>query len=732
MKSFEKYIEENKAQLDTDRPDEMVWNNIRKELHPEKRRNLAWLKIAAVGLVLMGTAWYFTSFHKEQPKLVDQNLWIGTGWHMDSTQQGGFTMGRSDQDIPHVNYNAQVDYIYEPPPPPPTNNSGDLTLSATGGTGLATNQSFMWSNADVGEYEFSHDLNPGYYYSTVTDANGCVATDQYFENIEPKIIKRKVLRGGSWKDIDYYLNTGNRTYEYQDNNKSYVGYRNVMSYLGRGGVDYNVDDVFEYYPEEIGSYYEQYDEFEENEFIGVKDEALSTFSIDVDGAGYSNLRRFISNGFLPPRNAVKLEEMVNYFNYQLPEPTGEHPFSISTELGKCPWNTENKLLQVAIKGKSIDKAEMPANNLVFLIDVSGSMSDYNKLPLLKKGFRLLVDEMREEDRVSIVVYAGAAGVVLPPTSGKEKGKILEALENLNAGGSTAGGEGIELAYNLAQKNIMFKGNNRIILATDGDFNVGISSDDELVKLIEEKRKTGIYLSVLGLGEGNLQSSKMEKLADNGNGNYSYIDNIMEAKKVFVNEMGGTLLTIAKDVKLQLEFNPANVESYRLLGYENRMLTSADFADDTKDAGELGSGHTVVALYEIVPAKEDGAEADELKYQKVITKTRGDLDAELVTVSFRYKPPMSNKSKLITKVVKNQNAIWHSNNFKFASAVAEFGMLIRDSEYKADASFTNLINRARYAKGSDLYGYRAEFIRMAEQGQLLMEEYLAFKEDQSEE
>ena len=472
-----------------------------------------------------------------------------------------------------------------------------------------------------------------------------------------------------------------------------------------------------------GLYYEKYETFNENPFEKPTEAPLSTFSIDVDAAGYSNLRRFINDGYIPSKDVVKLEEMINYFDYKWPQPKGEHPFSITTEYANCPWNKKNRILQVGIKGKNIAKENLPANNLVFLLDVSGSMNDANKLGLVKKGFKLLVDEMREEDYVSIVVYAGAAGEVLPPTSGAYKEKILAALNNLNAGGSTAGGEGIELAYKLAEKNFNKKGNNRIILATDGDFNVGMTGDDELVKLIEEKRETGIFLSVMGFGSGNLNNSMMEKVADNGNGNYSYIDNVMEAKKVFVTEMGATLYTIAKDVKLQLEFNPRYVESYRLLGYENRMLAPEDFDNDLKDAGELGAGHTVVALYEIVPSDEGyKTTSSSLKYQTFMFSEASKSD-DLVTIKFRYKEPQGTKSKLITKVVRNYIPDAPSENMKFATSVAEFGLLMRESEYRADASYESLIERAKSSKGTDENGYRAEFIRLAEQGQLLFEDYI---------
>jgi len=475
---------------------------------------------------------------------------------------------------------------------------------------------------------------------------------------------------------------------------------------------------------------EAYSPITENDFKNALLNPLSTFSIDVDAASYSNVRRFITNGQNPPADAVRIEEMINYFNYDYPQPKGEHPFSITTEMSNTPWNSKTKLVHIGLQGKTIDLSELPASNLVFLIDVSGSMESANKLPLLKKSFNLLVDNLRENDRVAIVVYAGAAGLVLPSTSGKDKEKILEALNNLSAGGSTAGGAGIKLAYKIAQENFIQGGNNRIILATDGDFNIGASSDGEMTKLIEEKRKSGVYLTCLGFGMGNYKDSKMETLADKGNGNYAYIDNILEAKKVLVTEMGGTLFTIAKDVKLQLEFNPNKVESYKLIGYENRLLNAEDFNDDTKDAGELGAGHTVTALYEIVLKGEGSAPSvDPLRYQnltELVPKT--EKNEELLTVKFRYKKPNEETSKLIVNHLTDKfiPLTKTSNNFRFSAAVAEFGMLLRNSKHKANASFKQVVELAKASKGNDEHGYRAEFIRLVEMSEMQASAFL--KED----
>ena len=462
---------------------------------------------------------------------------------------------------------------------------------------------------------------------------------------------------------------------------------------------------------------ENYSPIDENAFKRVRHNPLSTFAIDVDTASYSNLRRFLNNGQLPPTDAIRMEELINYFNYDYPEPESDRPFSITTEISQAPWNPTHQLVHIGIQGEKMAIEDLPPSNLVFLLDVSGSMNSPNKLPLLKDAFRMLVNELREEDQVSIVVYAGAAGVVLPPTPGNQKDKILTAIDNLNAGGSTAGGAGIQLAYKLAQNNFIKSGNNRVILATDGDFNVGVSSDTELVKLIEQKRKKGVFLTVLGFGTGNLQDSKMEKIANKGNGNYAYIDNELEAKKVLVNEIGATLLTIAKDVKIQVEFNPAKVQAYRLIGYENRRLKDQDFNDDTKDAGELGAGHTVTALYEIIPvgAKTNVKlpDIDPLKYQSNAASTTN--SKELMQVKLRYKEPDGNTSQLLTyplvdKAVKLKDA---SDNFKFSAAVASFGMVLRESPYKGKASFDQALQLAKESEGVDLEGYRAEFIDLVE-------------------
>lgn len=460
---------------------------------------------------------------------------------------------------------------------------------------------------------------------------------------------------------------------------------------------------------------EEYESFEENQFENPAIAPLSTFSIDVDNASYTNIRRFINNGQTVPKDAVRVEEMVNFFNYQYPQPTDNKPFSINTEYSDAPWNSKHKLLKIGLKGLEIPTADLPASNFVFLIDVSGSMDSQDKLPLLKESMKILVKQMRSNDRIAIVVYAGAAGLVLPSTSGAEKDKIITALDNLDAGGSTAGGEGINLAYKIAQENFIKKGNNRVILATDGDFNVGPSSNDDMQTLIEQKRKSGVFLTCLGYGMGNYKDSKMEILADKGNGNYAYIDNMQEADRFLQKEFKGSMYAIAKDVKIQIEFNPKHVQSYRLIGYENRKLRDEDFANDAIDAGELGSGHTVTALYEIIPK---GVESDyftpapELKYSQpnILANEYGN---ELATIKLRHKKPDEDVSKETVKVIPNVTTVLNSTSgdFKFAAAVAWFGLKLRDSELIPNKTSQDIINLAKQGAYNDPDGYRAEFIRL---------------------
>lgn len=458
---------------------------------------------------------------------------------------------------------------------------------------------------------------------------------------------------------------------------------------------------------------EEYDALVENPFELAQNQPVSTFSIDVDNASYSNVRRMIDYGSVD-KNAVRIEEMINYFKYNYPQPKNNQPFSINTELSSAPWNPDHQLLKIGLKGKDIPMDNLPTSNIVFLIDVSGSMNEENKLPLLKSSFKILLEQLRPQDKVAMVVYAGSAGVVLPPTSAAEKGKIIEALDRLQAGGSTAGGAGIELAYKLAEENFVKNGNNRVILATDGDFNVGVSSKASLEELIEEKRKSGVFLTCLGYGMGNYKDNKMETLADKGNGNYAYIDDLKEANKFLGREFAGSIYTIAKDVKIQIEFNPKYVKSYRLIGYENRKLRNEDFTNDKIDAGELGSGHTVTALYEVIPVNASSEflpKQSKLKYSST-SKTQKFGD-ELATIKFRYKKPAGMKSSEMIQIVKNSAVAKAkaSRDFKFASSVAWFGLVLRNSKLIKKKNLTDIENLAKQNVGNDSEGYRAGFVKM---------------------
>lgn len=462
---------------------------------------------------------------------------------------------------------------------------------------------------------------------------------------------------------------------------------------------------------------EEYNSFLENQFESPKAAPLSTFSIDVDNASYTNVRRFINNGQTVPKDAVRVEEMVNFFKYKYPQPQEQHPFSINTEYSSCPWNPNHQLLKIGLQGKNIPTDNLPASNFVFLIDVSGSMNDANKLPLLKQSMKILVNELRKKDKVAIVVYAGAAGMVLPPTAGDQNQTIINALEKLNAGGSTAGGAGIELAYKLAEENFIKGGNNRVILATDGDFNVGATSNTDMQTLIEEKRESGVFLTCLGYGMGNYKDSKMETLSDKGNGNYAYIDNIQEANRFLGKEFKGSMFAIAKDVKIQIEFNPKQVQAYRLIGYENRKLRPEDFTNDAIDAGELGSGHTVTALYEVIPTgvkSEFLNNQPDLKYTKT-NSNESDYSDELATIKFRYKKPDGDKSIEMVKVIENKSVPLKnsSDDFKFSAAVAWFGLKLRDSNLIPNKSSEAIKNLAKEGLSNDEDGYKAEFIRLIE-------------------
>jgi Ca-activated chloride channel family protein len=470
--------------------------------------------------------------------------------------------------------------------------------------------------------------------------------------------------------------------------------------------------------DEEGAGGESYAKIDENPFLDAARAPLSTFGVDVDTASYSNTRRFLSEGRLPPRDAVRIEELVNYFPYEYPQPDGPVPFSVTAEVAECPWDARHRLVHIGLQGRNLSAEDLPPANLVFLVDVSGSMGEPNKLPLVKSSLRTLAEQLRPRDRVAVVTYAGASGLALPSTTGDRRGEILSAVDRLQSGGSTNGGSGIRLAYEVAQQNFIRGGTNRVILATDGDFNVGVTSETELVGLIEEKRRGGVFLSVLGFGSGNYNDSLMEKLADRGNGNYAYIDTEAEADKALGRQVAGTLATIAKDVKIQVEFNPRLVAGYRLIGYENRLLADRDFNDDRKDAGEIGAGHSVTALYEVVPAgqKVENPGVDELKYAAQPAQAQEGAGAgELLTVKLRYKEPDGDASKPLNVGVPDRQASFGnaSENFKFAAAVAEFGMLLRDSRYKGRSSFGGAAELARASLGADLRGYRSEFVRLVE-------------------
>lgn len=478
---------------------------------------------------------------------------------------------------------------------------------------------------------------------------------------------------------------------------------------------------------------ENYREIIENPFIAPRGEqALSTFSIDVDTASYTNVRRFLQSGRRPPRDAVRIEELLNYFRYDDPAPTDEHPFAATLEVGPAPWKPAHRLVRLGLRGVEIDVENRPPTNLVFLIDVSGSMNEPSKLPLLKRSMKLLVDQLTPDDRVALVVYAGRAGLVLPSTYAFHKDRIVAALDSLQAGGSTNGGQGIQLAYNVAQENFIEGGVNRVILATDGDFNVGVSSDGDLHRLIESKRASGIFLSVLGFGMGNLQDAKMELLANKGNGHYAYIDSLDEARRVLVEEMGGTLVTIAKDVKVQVEFNPAKVAAYRLIGYENRLLAARDFNDDAKDAGELGAGMSITALYEVVPigVEIDVPQVDDLKYQRPARgdeggegeEARAEMSDELLTLKLRYKRPDEETSRLMQFPLRDGGGVLEatSADFRFAASVASFGMLLRESAHRGESTFTLVRSLAKEALGEDVGGYRRAFLELVDKAEEIID------------
>ncbi|MDU0369962.1 von Willebrand factor type A domain-containing protein [Hymenobacter endophyticus] len=515
---------------------------------------------------------------------------------------------------------------------------------------------------------------------------------------DAKVLSEVVVTGGPIRI------RGNRSYEKRRDAKAVLSGQVAGVAVSPGYL----------YPQAVPASGETYARVQENGFQQVAKEPLSTFSIDVDAASYSNVRRFLQQGQLPPADAVRVEEMLNYFQYDYPQPatSAPEPFRVITEQAQCPWNPAHQLVQVALQARKVATEKLPPANLVFLVDVSGSMQGDDRLGLVQQSLRLLTKELRPQDKVALVVYAGAAGTVLPPTAGSERATILQAIDNLAAGGSTAGGAGLRLAYQVARQHFNKEGNNRVILCTDGDFNVGEQSDDAMERLIVQERESGVFLTVLGVGQGNYQDKKMELLADKGNGNYAYLDNLDEARRVLVQQFGGTLFTLAKDVKLQVEFNPQRVREYRLVGYENRLLAAEDFNNDRKDAGELGAGHTVTALYEVVPVGAPGA-VDALKYQSTKPATAAPESAELLTVKFRYKEPQGQTSRVLTVPLAGaaRPIAEASENLRFAAAVAQFGMLLRQSDYRGSATYETTTRLAEGARRFDPDGYRAELVRL---------------------
>ena len=709
--------EKYKGEMDAfDVPSDM-WKNIEAELDQKenKRRGIVWWKLAGVAIILLGIGAILTRTNLENGK--KQLAQAKPKTSVEPTEPAAKSPMKSASTSTIVDSSKAAPAIAQL-----KSDTLRMTASVISSVNLANlgAVTYSWTPAATDFNTFMSTSNSysltapsgTYFNSTITLNQGFASgltqqnSSNYFSTNNTQAINGGPVNIGRLGVIDgVYISEHIPT-------KRMIPYEVLGESTISDSIQWGLD--YEYENES------RYDEFVENSFLKPSIVPQSTFSIDVDGASYSDVRGMINREELPNKNAVRIEEFVNYFPYDYAEPQGEHPFSMHSELSMCPWNPAHKLMKIGIKGQSIEKKDLPKNNLVFLLDVSGSMESPEKLELLKKGFRLLVRELREEDRVSICVYAGAAGLVLPPTSGANKDQILDALNNLSAGGSTAGGEGIELAYATAAKNFEKNGNNRVILATDGDFNVGLSSDDALVDLIEEKRKGGVFLTVLGFGHDNFQSSKMEKLANNGNGNFSFIDNILEAKKVLVTEMGATLQTIAKDVKIQVEFNPSHVAAYRLIGYENRLLANEDFSNDTIDAGELGAGHTVTAIYEIIPANGEntsGNSTNDLKYSQVTYEANQQFQDELATMKFRYKEPDGTVSKLIEQTISASTSN-PSLDFQFIQSVVEFGLILRDSDFAGNANLEALIERAQKAKGADPYGYRTEFIMMAEKMKLL--------------
>lgn len=580
--------------------------------------------------------------------------------------------------------------------------AGMVLMTGCGGSEKSDSAPASDAGMAVTEEAPADDMESGYDYGTMTD--GTAAAEDYNNFAETAGAPEQYDSIGEAEDFANY---------------------DVEKKEAASGNSYLDGCYDEWTPED---YYnnEEYSEWEEKGFVSVMKEPLSTFAADVDTASYSNLRRLINEGYELeelPEGAVRIEEMLNYFSYDYNDPKGQEPFGVTTQISACPWNEEAQLMMVGLKTQDIDYSHAPASNLVFLLDVSGSMFSDDKLPLLQESFGLLTDNLTKKDRVSIVTYAGEDKVVLEGVSGDKTGKIKKALNALEAGGGTYGSKGIETAYRLAEENFIKGGNNRIILATDGDLNIGLTSEEELEELITEKKESGIFLSVLGFGTGNIKDNKMETLADKGNGNYAYIDCLREAKKVLVEEMSSTLLTICKDVKFQIEFNPAVVESYRLLGYENRALAKEDFSDDTKDAGEIGAGHSVTALYEIILKEPlvsmSRQEIEDLKYSDQYKEELGSIptgsaaEKEWLTISIRYKKPAENKSSLLEYPIGYECYTSDpTDDYVFAAAVAEFGLLASHSEYPEDASVKHVEKALKSIRLSD--EYKEEFLGLVQE------------------
>ncbi|MFN8393183.1 MAG: von Willebrand factor type A domain-containing protein [Bacteroidia bacterium] len=700
------------------RDPEALWGRIESGLNQDRKKRrvaVAWVSIAAGVAIAIVVGWTFLP--KDQGSASGENLALLQESSSDQPQpdnmigyavptpaindpqeqQVAMDQAANSPDIPSANAVTNVSKV--------TSNDGSTTLAVGA---IADNSQSFTTNAPSHAYTFAWTSNinksvGNAQFRRIGDRLSNGTEQQYRWDFGDGKANNQAFKGGAYKVVVTDAN-GCKT-----SPKGFLS--GQLELLRNKGY---ADSVTVGFNEPYGS--ESYAETVENDYFKAIQEPLSTFSIDVDRASYTNHRRFIESGQLPPKYSVRAEEFINYFHYDYEPPHTGDPFSILPEVASCPWNPSHKLVRIALKGREVPKTQIPASNLVFLLDVSGSMDSDDKLGLLKKAMVLLTNELREQDRVSIVVYAGAAGLVLPPTSGIYKNQIIESLDKLTAGGSTAGGEGIELAYATAKQHYIKGGNNRVILATDGDFNVGVSDETGLERLIEKKREEGVFLSVLGFGEGNLQDSKMELLADKGNGNYNYIDSEREANKVLVSEFGGTLYTIAKDVKIQVEFNPARVETYRLVGYENRKLKNEDFENDRIDAGELGAGHTVTALYEVVPAGSSSSSigSQDLKYSQRVF-SMGATSGEILTVKLRYKDPDGSVSKLLTKALVDdgRNIAQTSDDFRWATAAAEYALILRQSAYKGMASYEQVLALARSAVGRDKEGYRKEFISLVE-------------------